>query len=96
MTTYSYQALDAQGRETKGTLQVETQAEALQRIKEMGFFPVKITEQSAKPLSPAARANRHAARLKLTSRLTPRASRLPVLSAGTTTSGARSGPNTNG
>lgn len=68
MTTYSYQALDAQGRETKGTLQVESQAEALQRIKEMGFFPVKITEQAAKPLSPAARANRHAARLKLTSR----------------------------
>lgn len=68
MTTYSYQALDAQGRETTGTLQVENQAEALQRIKEMGFFPVKITEKAARPSSPGERAGRHAARLGLTSR----------------------------
>lgn len=68
MTTYSYQALDAQGRETTGTVQVENQAEALQRIKEMGFYPVKITEKSAKPVSAGERASRHAARLGLKSR----------------------------
>jgi type IV pilus assembly protein PilC len=67
MTTYSYAALDAQGRETTGTLEVENQAEALKRIKEMGFYPVTITEQR-KASSPAARAQRHAGRLKLTSR----------------------------
>ena len=66
MNTYSYTALDVQGRETKGTLQVATQDEALKRIKEMGFFPVKVTERVA--LAPAARAQRHAARLKLTSK----------------------------
>src|ERR1700722_14073662 len=68
MSTYSYSALDAQGRETKGTLQVENQAEALQRIKEMGFFPIKITEQTARALSPVERVKRHGGRLKLTSR----------------------------
>ncbi len=66
MTTYSYTALDEQGRETKGTLQVESQKEALLRIKEMGFFPVKVAEQ--KPLIPLARAKRHGERLKLTSK----------------------------
>jgi len=67
MTTYSYCALDAQGKETKGTLQVADQTEALQRIKEMGFFPIKITELRRQSLSPAARVRRHAARLSLTS-----------------------------
>jgi type IV pilus assembly protein PilC len=66
MNTYSYVALDAEGRETKGTLQVESQKEALLRIKEMGFFPVKVAEKQS--LSPAARAQRHGARLKLTSK----------------------------
>ncbi len=68
MTTYSYCALDAQGKETKGTLQVADQTEALQRVKEMGFFPIKITELRRQPLSPAARVRRHADRLSLTSR----------------------------
>src|SRR5690348_274389 len=68
MITYSYSALDAQGKETKGTVQVADQTEALHRIKEMGFFPVKITELR-QPLSPAARVQRHAGRLSLTSRV---------------------------
>src|SRR5258706_14809454 len=68
MTTYSYAAVDSQGRETRGSIQVSTQPEALQRIKEMGFFPVKITESPGEPLSPAGRAHRHVLRLSLTSR----------------------------
>ncbi len=68
MTTYSYAAVDAQGRETRGTIQVANQAEALQRIKEMGFFPMKITESRGEPLSPAGRTQRHGLRLSLTSR----------------------------
>ena len=43
MTTYSYAAVDSQGKETKGTLQVADQAEAIQRVKDMGFFPTKVT-----------------------------------------------------
>jgi type IV pilus assembly protein PilC len=68
MTAYSYAAIDPQGRETTGTLHVADQAEALKRIKEMGFFPVRITEISRGPLSPAARARRHASRMGLISR----------------------------
>src|SRR5882724_1815263 len=65
---YSYAAVDTQGRETRGIIQVANQAEALQRIKEMGFFPVKITESRHEPLSPAGRTRRHGLRLSLTSR----------------------------
>lgn len=68
MTTYSYAAIDAKGKETKGTMQVNDQAEALQRIKEMGFFPVRIAEVQRQPLSPAARVRRHTIRLSMASR----------------------------
>jgi type IV pilus assembly protein PilC len=37
-------ALDARGNETKGTLDVATQNEAIGRVKEMGLFPTRITE----------------------------------------------------
>jgi len=43
MTSYSYIALDARGRETRGALSVESQIEAVRRLKEMGFFPTKVT-----------------------------------------------------
>jgi type IV pilus assembly protein PilC len=43
MTSYSYIALDARGRETRGALSVENQLEAVRRLKEMGFFPTKVT-----------------------------------------------------
>ena len=43
MTSYSYIALDARGRETRGALSVESQLEAVRRLKEMGFFPTKVT-----------------------------------------------------
>jgi type IV pilus assembly protein PilC len=42
MSNYSYVAVDPQGIETRGTLDVPDQGEALRRIKEMGLFPTKI------------------------------------------------------
>ena len=36
--------MDSRGKETKGVLEVSTQNEAIGRIKEMGFFPTKVTE----------------------------------------------------
>jgi len=36
--------MDAHGKETKGTLEVATQNEAIGRVKEMGLFPTKIVE----------------------------------------------------
>lgn len=44
MPTYSYVAMDAKGKETKGILDVANQNEALTRLKEMGYFPTKVVE----------------------------------------------------
>jgi len=45
MPTYSYVALDSRGKETKGTIEVASQNEAIGRVKEMGLFPTKIVER---------------------------------------------------
>src|SRR5581483_2508374 len=44
MPKFSYVAMDSRGKETKGTLEVASQNEAITRVKEMGFFPTKIVE----------------------------------------------------
>ncbi len=44
MPKYNYVALDARGNETKGSIEVGSQNEAIGRVKEMGLFPTKITE----------------------------------------------------
>src|SRR5258706_9061222 len=44
MPKYSYVAMDSHGKQTKGTLEVATQNEAITRVKEMGYFPTKIVE----------------------------------------------------
>src|SRR6266446_463688 len=44
MPKFNYVAMDSRGKETKGTLEVSTQNEAIGRLKEMGFFPTKVVE----------------------------------------------------
>ena len=44
MPKYDYVALDARGKETKGSIDVASQNEAIGRVKEMGLFPTKIIE----------------------------------------------------
>src|SRR3954464_2815638 len=44
MPKYNYVAMDSRGKETKGTLEVASQNEAITRVKEMGLFPTKIVE----------------------------------------------------
>ena len=44
MPKFNYVAMDSRGKETKGTLEVGSQADAINRLKEMGFFPTKVTE----------------------------------------------------
>src|ERR1044071_1798988 len=44
MPKFSYVAMDSRGKETKGTLDVNSQSEAIGRLKEMGFFPTKVVE----------------------------------------------------
>ena len=44
MPKYDYVALDSRGAETKGSIEVASQNEAISRVKEMGLFPTKIVE----------------------------------------------------
>src|SRR5476649_2005733 len=44
MPKFNYVAMDARGKETKGTLDVGSQNEAIGRIRDMGFFPTKVVE----------------------------------------------------
>jgi type IV pilus assembly protein PilC len=44
MPKFNYVAMDSRGKETKGTLDVSNQNEAISRLKEMGYFPTKVTE----------------------------------------------------
>lgn len=44
MPKFSYVAMDSRGKETKGTLEVGNQSEAIARLKEMGYFPTKVSE----------------------------------------------------
>jgi type IV pilus assembly protein PilC len=44
MPKYDYVALDQKGNETKGSIEVASQNEAIGRVKEMGLFPTKIAE----------------------------------------------------
>src|SRR5665213_1899542 len=55
MPKYSYVAMDSRGKETKGTLEVANQNEAIGRIKEMGFFPTKVVEDKGAPAPGAAK-----------------------------------------
>lgn len=58
MPKFSYVAMDQKGKETKGTLEVATQSEAINRVKEMGLFPTKIVEvdkAKAKPQKSAGK-----------------------------------------
>src|ERR1035441_3668692 len=44
MPKYNYVAMDAHGKGSKGTLEVASQNEAINRVKEMNLFPTKIVE----------------------------------------------------
>src|SRR5947207_12680740 len=46
MSNFAYVAVDPQGVEARGTLDVADQSEALRRIREMGLFPTKVSERN--------------------------------------------------
>jgi type IV pilus assembly protein PilC len=66
MSNYSYVAVDPQGLETRGTLEVSDQSEALRRIKEMGLFPTKVFGARRQTRPMAAPPGRRMARMNLT------------------------------
>ncbi len=73
MPKYNYVAMDAHGKETKGTLEVSSQNEAIGRVKEMGLFPTKIVEldrskekpQKQGKAGPKAKKKRGAANIQI-------------------------------
>jgi type IV pilus assembly protein PilC len=48
MATFAYEALNAQGKPQKGTIDAGTSEEAIQRIKQQGYFPTSVREQKDK------------------------------------------------
>jgi type IV pilus assembly protein PilC len=50
MPNYMYEAVDAAGLRSKGSLEVRDQSEALRRIKEMGLFPTMVRPVATAPV----------------------------------------------
>jgi len=56
MPKFNYVAMDSRGKETKGTLEVASQNEAIGRLKEMGYFPTKVVEADKGKEKPGKKA----------------------------------------
>lgn len=48
MPTFTYEALNASGKQQKGSVEASNNEDAIQRIKTQGFFPTSVREQKAK------------------------------------------------
>ncbi len=48
MSTFMYEALNSAGKPQKGVIEANTTEEAIQRIKQQGFYPTSVREQAAK------------------------------------------------
>ncbi|MFO0375973.1 MAG: type II secretion system F family protein [bacterium] len=56
MATFTYEALNAAGKAQKGSIEATSSEEAIQRIKQQGFFPTSVREQKAAKKDAAAAA----------------------------------------
>lgn len=61
MPKFNFTAMDSRGKETKGTLDVANQNEAIARLKEMGVFPTKVVEAEKVKEKPDKKAKKGAA-----------------------------------
>jgi type IV pilus assembly protein PilC len=64
MPTFTYEAINAAGKSTKGSIEAGTAEEAIQRIKSQGQFPSKVMEQKGKKADAAAGTPAKAAKAK--------------------------------
>ena len=64
MPRYNYVALDSRGNETKGSIEVGSQNEAIGRVKDMNLFPTKITEADKEEKGAAKKGKAKAAKPK--------------------------------
>ena len=51
MPVFDYVATDAQGKQVKGVVETDSQALAISRVREMHYFPTRVTERRAKAKS---------------------------------------------
>ena len=64
MPKFSYVAMDSHGKETKGTLEVASQNEAIGRVKEMGLFPTRSSRWTRPRRRPAKKGKAGAAKAR--------------------------------
>lgn len=57
MATFNYVAMDKAGKEVKGNVEAEAVSAAVSRVRELGFFPTKVTERKERGIGPAARTS---------------------------------------
>lgn len=62
MNSYAYEAVNARGASSAGVIDVDTQSEAVRRIKEMGLFPVRVAERQQSRFKRALASTRAHAR----------------------------------
>ena len=62
MPTFKYEAMDTSGGEVKDSVEAGSEDEAQQKIRQMGYFVTKITEQAGAKKGKARRGQRAAAR----------------------------------
>lgn len=48
MSVFNYVATDARGKEVRGVVEADTQALAINQVREMKFFPLRVTEQKVR------------------------------------------------
>jgi type IV pilus assembly protein PilC len=65
MSNYLYEAVDAGGLRSKGSLEVINQSEALRRIKEMGLFPILVRQAAVAPFRSRSAATRKRSLLQM-------------------------------
>lgn len=54
MSTFMYEALNSAGKPQKGVVEANSTEEAIQRIKQQGYYPTSVREQAKKADGPAA------------------------------------------
>lgn len=62
MNSYAYEAINARGASSAGVIEVDTQREAVRRLKEMGLFPVRVAERQSSRFKGALASTRVRAR----------------------------------
>jgi type IV pilus assembly protein PilC len=61
MNSYAYEAVNAMGASSAGVIEVDSQNEAVRRIKEMGLFPLRVAERRPRRFKQAVASTRNRA-----------------------------------